>query len=102
MPSPIVYDLELSTGVAILSPDIENLIPIDIVLYGANLSQVSDVELDGGSDVEWVVTGVSTGPNSIGLSAFVYGNQGDGSLKIIIRDTVVFATEVGYVFPLFD
>lgn len=104
MTIPSISSAEISGGVVLLSTNLENPIPVEILIYGSDLENVSEVQLDSGEDYTWVVGNVSASPNTVVVTAFAFSSsQGSGELDIeIIGSTGPIFIETEFVLPLID
>ncbi len=104
MSDPQVTSMELSTGTVVpLSLDFETGTPIEIYLTGSNLDDLSDIQLDSGPSVGWYITGISSSGNSAIITAYAYGEAGQGFLDISYRSNPVAGLLIDeFWFPLLD
>lgn len=104
MTIPNITSAEISGGVVMLSTDLQNPIPVELMLYGTGLANVAEVSLDSGEDYTWVVGNVSASPNSVAVTAFAFSmTDGGGDVDIdIIGSEGPYHLETEFVLPLLD
>lgn len=101
MPNPSIDSVEFSDGAVYLSTEGETPVPVEIVIYGQNLANISQVVLDSGQDYQWLIGNVSAGSNSIVVTAYAYGQtSGPGSVAITIDAYGPRMEETEFVLPL--
>ncbi len=107
MPQPSLSGLQVIGGVAVVSTDEENAVPVEIELTGTDLGDITDVSLDSGEETVWVISGVSASSGSVLISAYAFGgSSGSANLTAVVWNpsdpSSSITGEVYFELPLMD